>query len=90
MLFEAKHKSLAGFFKVEYSRDEPLRLRYDMAKQFDMNKAGNIVYNLDGKTFPYTWDLALKKKRAGTAWILDREDSEPRFVTAFREDKGVD
>ena len=62
VLFEAKHKSLAGFFKVEYSRDEPLRLRYDMAKQFDMNKAGNIVYNLDGKNVSIYMGLGIEKE----------------------------
>ena len=61
VLFEAKHKTLAGFFKVEYARDAPLRMQYDIAKQFDMSKAVNIVYNLDGKSASIYMELGIEK-----------------------------
>ena len=82
----AKHAD--QFFDVGYSTDEPLRLRYDMAKQFDMNKAMDIFVDENGKEwFRIYMDLGVdKKKRFRTAWIKDTTDSKPRIITAFRED----
>lgn len=87
---DARHSQ--DFFKVGYSPDDPLRLRYDMAKQFDMSKAVNVTYDSDGKKrFRIYMELGVEKKRRfRTAWILDGEDSKPRIVTAFREGKDDD
>lgn len=37
---EAKHSQ--DFFSVGYTQDNPMQLRYDMARQFDMNRAEDI------------------------------------------------
>lgn len=57
-----------------------------------MSKAVNVMYDSGGKKrFQIYMELGIeKKKRFGTAWILDSEDSKPRIVTAFREDKDDD
>lgn len=82
----AKHAE--EFFNVGYKQDNPLQLRYDMARQFDMNRAVDFSKDSDGKErFRIYMKLGVReKKRFRTAWIKDDADSKPRIVTAFRED----
>lgn len=82
----AKHTD--EFFNVGYTTDNPLQLRYDMAKQFDISKATDFSTDENGKErFRIYMDLGVgKKKRFRTAWIKDSADSKPRIITAFRED----
>lgn len=82
----AKHAD--QFFSVGYTADNPLQLRYDMARQFDMRKAVNISVDESGRErFRIYMDLGVEnRKRFRTAWIKDSPDSKPRIVTAFRED----
>jgi len=76
------------FFNVGYTQDNPLQLRYDMARQFDMENAVSFSTDNDGKErFRIYMELGVEeKKRFRTAWIKDSTDSKPRIVTAFRED----
>ena len=82
----AKHAD--QFFDVGYMEEEPVRLRYDMAKQFDKSKAVNISIDENGKErFRIYMYLGVdKKKRFRTVWINDGADGRPRIVTAFREE----
>lgn len=84
----AKHAD--QFFEVGYSQDDPMRLRYDIAKQFDMDKAVDIKELGGGaKKFNIYMELGVtKKKRFLTGWIQDAPDSKPRIVTGFRKDRG--
>ena len=83
---EQKHAQ--EFFDVGYTTEDVLLLRYDVAKQFDLEKATDITYDADGKKrFKIYMSLGVtEKKRFRTAWIDDDENSKPRIVTAFRED----
>lgn len=83
----AKHAD--QFFDVGYSADDPLRLRYDMARQFDMDKAVD-VRDLGGgaKRFNIYMTLGVTKKRLFvTGWIQDTPNSKPRIVTSFRKNE---
>lgn len=85
----AKHAD--QFFDVGYTQDNPLQLRYDMARQFDMDKAVDIK-DLGGgaRKFNIYMELGVtKKKRFLTGWIQDTPDSKPRIVTAFRKERGT-
>lgn len=84
---EAKHS--IDFFNVGYSRDNPLQLRYDMAKGFDISKAVERATRSDGaETFNIYMELGVSKKRTFlTGWIKDKPDSTPRIVTAFRKNR---
>lgn len=69
--------------------DDPLRLRYDMARQFDMDKAVD-VRDLGGgaKRFNIYMTLGVTKKRLFvTGWIQDTPNSKPRIVTSFRKNE---
>lgn len=86
----AKHAQ--DFFAVGYTQDNPLQLRYDMARQFDMSKAVDISTDDNGKErFRIYMNLGVsEEKRFRTVWIKDTTDGKPRIITAFREDKGND
>lgn len=84
----AKHAE--QFFDVGYSTDDPLRLRYDMARQFDMSKAVEVK-DLGGgaRRFNIYMELGVTKKRLFvTGWVQDTPDSKPRIVTSFRKKRG--
>jgi len=84
----AKHAN--QFFDVGYSADDPLRLRYDMARQFDMSKAVEVK-DLGGgaRRFNIYMELGVTKKRLFvTGWVQDTPDSKPRIVTSFRKKRG--
>ena len=82
----AKHAD--QFFNVGYTQEDPLRLRYDMARQFDMEKAVDFSEDLNGTTsFSIFMDLGVDKIRTfRTVWKKDTESSVPRIITAHRED----
>lgn len=84
---EAKHAK--DFFDVGYTRDNPLQLRYDMARKFDESKAINRAAKSDGaETFNIFMELGVTKERTFlTGWIRDTPDSKPRIVTAFRKNR---
>lgn len=84
----AKHAD--QFFDVGYEEDNPLQLRYDMARQFDMNKAVNILKNNDGSTkFNIYMEIGVTKKRTFcTGWRIDKQGDTPRIITAFRSERG--
>lgn len=83
----AKHAD--QFFDVGYTADNPLQLRYDMARQFDMSKAvGREELNGGAIKFNIYMELGVTKKRTFlTGWIQDLPESKPRIVTAFRKNK---
>lgn len=84
---EAKHSS--DFFNVGYSRDNPLQLRYDIAKGFDISKAVDYEYEANGVVkFNIYMNLGVtKSRRFRTSWRMDSADSIPRIITAFRENE---
>lgn len=81
----AKHSN--DFFDVGYTQDNPLQLRYDVAKEFDESKAFQKITRNDGaETFNLFMELGVSKKRTFlTGWIKDQPDSKPRIVTGFRK-----
>lgn len=84
----AKHSD--DFFNVGYSTDNPMQLRYDMARHFDMSKAVELETLSDGSVkFNMYMELGVTKKRKfKTGWIQDNPESKPRIVTGFRNNKG--
>lgn len=84
----AKHAD--QFFDVGYTSDNPLQLRYDMARQFDISKAVDIMENDDGSTkFNIYMTLGVDKKRTFcTGWRIDKQGDNPRIITAFRSERG--
>ena len=84
---EANHAK--DFFDVGYTRDNPLQLRYDMARQFDESKAINRAAKSDGaEIFNIFMELGVTKERTFlTGWIRDTPDSKPRIVTTFRKNR---
>ena len=83
----AKHAD--QFFDVGYTADNPLQLRYDMARQFDMSKAVD-VQELNGGAIMFNICMTLgvtKQRTFLTGWIQDTPDSKPRIVTGFRKNK---
>lgn len=84
----AKHAD--QFFDVGYTEDNPLQLRYDMARQFDMSKAVDRE-ELNGGAIKFNiyMELGVTKKRTFlTGWIQDAPESKPRIVTGFRKNRG--
>ena len=81
----AKHAD--EFFDVGYTSDDPVQLRYDMAKQFDVEKAVEFSKNPNGQEkFSIFMDLGVTKSRTfRTVWQKDTPDSAPRIITAHRE-----
>lgn len=83
----AKHA--AQFFDVGYTAENPLQLRYDMARQFDIGKATDWE-ELNGGAIKFNiyMELGVTKKRTFlTGWIQDAPESKPRIVTSFRKNK---
>lgn len=82
----AKHAD--QFFNVGYTQDNPLQLRYDMARQFDMSKAVDVEVLEDGaKKFNIYMELGVTKKRMfKTGWRIDKPGDTPRIITGFRKD----
>ena len=85
---EAKHAE--DFFNVGYTKEDSMRLRYDIAKQFDMSKAVDFKEMPDGAIrFNIYMELGVtKKRRFLIGWIQDTPDSVPRIVTGFRKEGG--
>lgn len=83
----AKHSE--DFFRVGYSQDNPMRLRYDIAAAFDMSKAVNRAVDKKGvETFNIYMELGVeKKKRFLTGWQIDEPGGKPRIITGFRKDE---
>ena len=83
----AKHAD--QFFDVGYTSDNPLQLRYDMARQFNMEKAVDFKELGGGAVrFNIYMELGVTKQRTFcTGWIKDAPESKPRIITAFRKNK---
>ena len=83
----AKHAN--QFFDVGYTSDNPLQLRYDMARQFNMEKAVDFKELGGGAVrFNIYMELGVTKQRTFcTGWIKDAPESKPRIITAFRKNK---
>lgn len=77
------------FFDVGYTSDNPLQLRYDMARQFNMEKAVDFKELGGGAVrFNIYMELGVTKQRTFcTGWIKDASESKPRIITAFRKNK---
>lgn len=84
---EKKHAQ--EFFDVGYTQTDVLQLRYDIAAQFDMDKAIEMETKSDGAiTFNIVMELGVSKKRPfKIGWIRDTPESSPRIVTGFRQRK---
>ena len=82
----AKHAD--DFFDVGYTQADVRRLRYDMARQFDITKATEFAKTGDGKErFNIYMELGVgETKRFCTGWTKDTADSVPRVITGFRKD----
>lgn len=79
-------KHAKDFFNAGYSADDVLRLRYDIARQFDESKAVKFTIDEDGcERFRIYMKLGTKGQVFRTAWIRDTPESKPRITTAFRE-----
>lgn len=80
----AKHA--VQFFNVGYTQDNPLQLRYDMARQFDMSKAVDIEILEDGAVkFNIYMELGVVEKRMfRTGWRIDKPGDKPRIIMGFR------
>lgn len=82
----AKHAD--QFFNVGYTQDNPLLLRYDMARQFKMSKAVDVEVLEDGAMkFNLYMKLGVSKERTfKTGWRIDKPGDKPRIITGFRKD----
>ncbi len=82
----AKHAD--DFFDVGYTSDDVLKLRYDMALQFDISKAVERKMLEDGaETFNIYMLLGVTKKKSFlTGWRIDKPGDRPRIITCFRKD----
>ena len=81
----AKHAE--EFFRVGYTKDDALQLRYDMAVQFDISNTVDHKIENGVETFNQYMELGVtKKKRFITCWRKDTPDSIPRIITSFRKD----
>lgn len=82
----AKHSQ--DFFDVGYETGNPMQLRYDIAKQFDMEKGVDRVVDKNGtETFNIYMELGVTKKRTFlTGWQIDKPGDVPRIITGFRKE----
>ena len=80
----AKHAQ--DFFDVGYAQSDWIQLRFDIAEQFDMNKAENLVKDKDGiVTFNIYMQLGVTKRRTFlTGWQIDETGKTRRIITGFR------
>lgn len=83
----AKHSD--DFFEVGYTTEDVRLLRYDIARQFDMNKAVSRTNNGYGiENFDIVMQLGKEKKgRFITGWQIDNEGDLPRIITGFRREQ---
>lgn len=77
------------FFDAGYTADDILRLRYDMARQFDINKVSDRIFTEknEEKLIIYM-KLGDENKTFRTVWQKDTPDSKPRIITAYRNRGG--
>ena len=74
------------FFNAGYTGDDVLRLRYDMARQFDMTKVTSRTFtDRQEERLIIYMKLGNGNKTFRTVWQKDTPDSKPRIITAFRE-----
>ena len=61
-------------------------MRFDIAEQFDMNKAENLVKDKEGiVTFNIYMQLGVTKRRTFlTGWQIDETGKTRRIITGFR------
>ena len=88
MLEEGKKHS-KEFFDVGYNKDDSLLLKYDIAKQYDMEKAFDFGtgYEEPNVTFSIFMELGVtKKKRFRTVWQIDKPGDVPRIISCHAED----
>ena len=80
----AKHAQ--DFFDVGYAQSDWIQLRFDIAEQFDMNKAENLVKDKEGiVTFNIYMQLGVTKRRTFlTGWQIDETGKTRRIITGFR------
>ena len=88
-------KHADDFFGVGYTEDDVRKLRYDMARQFDMSKAVEPYKTSDGKDgFNIYMRLGVTDTRQFlTGWVVDSPESKPRIATGWKvtydESRGV-
>lgn len=83
----AKHAD--QFFNVGYTENDVLQLRYDIARQFDMQKAQDFRKLQDGsEKFSMYMQLGIdgKEKSFLVCWISEPGKDKPRITTAYRKD----
>lgn len=82
----AKHAK--EFFDVGYAKENPIQLRYDIAKQYDESKVQNVIELEDGsKKYSIPMKLGItEKKQFLTCWIKEPGNGKPRITTAYRKD----
>ena len=83
----AKHAD--DFFSVGYTPGDVLRLQYDIARQFNMDKAVEFGKSKDGKERFNTYMMLGigQQRRFCIGWLIDSPDSIPRIITGFRKDR---
>ncbi len=81
-------KHAADFFCVGYTENDIRRLRYDIAKQFDISNAISKDTNKYGiSSFDIIMQLGIGRTgRFITGWQIDKEGDLPRIITAFRRE----
>lgn len=79
----AKHAK--EFFDVGYAKENPIQLRYDIAKQYDESKVQNVIELEDGsKKYSIPMKLGItEKKQFLTCWIKEPGNGKPRITTAI-------
>ncbi len=80
----AKHAD--DFFNVGYTSDHIRQLRYDIASQYNLDKAIEWAKTGDGKSrFNIYMELGThRKKYFCIGWVIDSPEEAPRIVTGFR------
>lgn len=83
----AKHSQ--EFFDVGYTKENPIQLRYDIAKQYDESKIQNAIELEDGsRKYSIPMKLGItEKKQFLTCWIKEPDIEKPRITTAYRKDE---
>lgn len=84
---DPEKKHAADFLGVGYTRENPLQLRYDMARQFDMEKAVDRKVDKHGvETFNIYMNLGVTERKSFlTGWQIDQPGEKPRIITGFRK-----
>lgn len=85
-------KHYQEFVDVGYNKDNPEhpeRLKNDILKNFDYNKAIDHEYTKHGHKFSIMMPLGVDVKRTfRTVWQIDNGKTEPRIVSAYRDRRG--